>query len=218
MGGYGPTAAEFDAKLATLRYQIVDLQLVRSQEIPCIDAACGQFLKYRDFIECGETQHRTNLANLPKCADSYTALYELAKNVLDPIIEYFGMVKLTYGFCSPELGKHIRGSVAPKLDQHAAHETNRMGNLICAREGAAVDFYIDDENMLEVTKWIVENIAFDRIYFYGSDKPIHISYCPNPKGQLTLMLHNDKTNTLIPKTITTTKFLNGWQENPADVT
>jgi hypothetical protein len=32
------------------------------------------------------------------------------------------------------------------------------------------------------------------------------------------MLHNDKTNTLIPKTITTTKFLNGWQENPADVT
>jgi hypothetical protein len=74
-------------------------------------------------------------------------LYELATHILDPVIDYFGMIRLTYGFCSHELGKHIKHRVAPKLDQHAAHERNSKGNLICPRLGAAIDFIVEDENM-----------------------------------------------------------------------
>jgi hypothetical protein len=33
--------------------------------------------------------------------ESYNALVELAEHVLDPVIDYFGMIRLTYGFCSP---------------------------------------------------------------------------------------------------------------------
>ena len=92
-----------------------------------------QYHTFRAFIECGATQ------------------------VLDPVMDYFGGIQLTYGFCSPELTKHINGSIDPKRDQHAAHELNTRGNLICERKGAACDFIVPDENMLEVAQWIVQN-------------------------------------------------------------
>ncbi len=159
---------------------------------------CGNNLTYRQLIECGETQAETRLPNLPKQPDSYTALYELAKNVLDPVIEYFGMIQLTYGFCSHELSKKIPARIAPKLDQHCAYELNSKKNLICERLGAAVDFIIEDENMNEVALWIIENTPFDRLYFYGENRPIHVSYSPEPKGECVDMLAN-KMGKLVPK-------------------
>ncbi|MDW7618915.1 MAG: hypothetical protein SCG84_03400, partial [Nitrosomonadaceae bacterium] len=59
------------------RWEINGISLVRSQPIPDLDEPCGRNFTYRDFIECGETQARTELPNLPKEADTYTALYEL---------------------------------------------------------------------------------------------------------------------------------------------
>ena len=88
--------------------------------------------------------------------DSYNALFELAEQVLDPVIDWYGMLRLTYGFCSPALARAIRarggGPIDPSRDQHAAHELNRRGNPVCPRFGAAVDFIVDDEDMLEVAR------------------------------------------------------------------
>ncbi len=179
---YGPNPNDFQETLANARWAIDGFQLVRSQTLPDIDSLCGRYLSYRQLLECGETQHATGLPNLPKQPDSYTALYELATHILDPIIDYFGMIRLTYGFCSHELGKHIKHRVAPKLDQHAAHERNSKGNLICPRLGAAVDFIVDDENMREVADWIAANTSFDRLYFYGENRPIHVSFGLEFKG------------------------------------
>ena len=33
--------------------------------------------------------------------------------------------------------------------------------------------------MREVADWIIENLPFDRLYFYGSDRPIHVSFGPS---------------------------------------
>jgi hypothetical protein len=137
---YGPPLKKFRDLLERHRWAVEGFDLVHSTTVPHLDAPCGRYLNYRQLIECGETQRRTQLANLPKEADSYTALYELATHVLDPIIEYFGSIKLTYGFCSPELSRVISQGIAPNLDQHAAHEKNRKGNYVCQRLGAAVDF------------------------------------------------------------------------------
>jgi DNA phosphorothioation-associated putative methyltransferase len=183
LSGYGPRPDQFRERLAQARWDINGFALLRSQTIPEMDDHCGQNLTYRQLIECGETQHTTGIANCPQQPDSYTALYELATHILDPVIDYFGMIKLAYGFCSHELGKHINKRVAPKLDQHAAHELNSKKNLICPRLGAAIDFIVDDENMREVADWIAENTPFDRLYFYGDDRPIHVSYGPEQKGE-----------------------------------
>ncbi len=135
------------------------------------------------MIECGEPQ-----SNLPGNPDSYTALLDLARFVIDLVIDYFGMITPTYGFCSRELVKAIPGRSAPKLDQHAAHELNTLKQPICPRLGAAVDFIVPDENMREVAEWIVEHAPLDRLYFYGENRPLHVSYGPEQKRELLEML------------------------------
>jgi DNA phosphorothioation-associated putative methyltransferase len=178
LSGYGPSPTELLKALETHRWIIEGFELVRMRTIPNLDASCGRYLTFRDLIECGETQARTRIANLPRLAESYNALYDLAVKVLDPLIDYFGMIKLTYGFCSLDLAQKIDERVAPNLDQHAAHEVNRKGHPVCDRLGAAIDFSVEDEDMRGVAEWAINNVPFDRLYFYGRDKPIHISFGP----------------------------------------
>ncbi|WP_338770063.1 DNA phosphorothioation-associated putative methyltransferase [Massilia sp. METH4] len=190
LSGYGPSEAEFHLTLTRARWEVDGFALRRCTRAPAIDDRCGTHLTYRDLIECGETQARLDLANRPREADTYTALYELATRVLDPVIDYFGMVKLTYGFCSQELAKEISGRIAVELDQHAGHERKRNGKPVCERLGAACDFLVEDEDMEEVANWVFENTLVDRVYFYGKDRPIHVSYSQTPARQLVAMLPN----------------------------
>ncbi|MER2514690.1 MAG: DNA phosphorothioation-associated putative methyltransferase [Nitrosomonas ureae] len=74
---YGPKTEEFEKKLYLARREIDGMHLIRSQTIPNLDTPCGKYLTYRDFIECGEAQARTGFSNLPKEANSYTAIFEL---------------------------------------------------------------------------------------------------------------------------------------------
>lgn len=205
--GYGPPSDQFDKTLDTMRYQVDGFNLIRSQTFPGLDTQCGRYFRFRDFIESGETQASSGIPNLPRQPDTYTALLELATQILDPVIDYYGRIELTYGFCSSELSKQIKGRIAPKLDQHASHELNRQGKPICERLGAAVDFLVKDENMLEVACWIAENLNFDRLYYYGSDRPIHISYGTYPARQITTMLANNKSSHLIPRTYSAEEFM-----------
>jgi hypothetical protein len=195
---YGPSPKTFLDLLDRLHWTIEGFELVRSKTIPDLDAPCGRYLTYRQLIECGDTQQKTRLPNWPKEPDTYNALHELAANVLDPIIEYFGSIKLTFGFCSPELARLISNRIAPKLDQHAAHEKNSRGQYVCDRLGAAVDFLVEDENMREVVHWISKNVQFDRLYYYGSDRPIHVSFSPNPHGEIVELVQT-KNKKLVPR-------------------
>lgn len=144
--------------------------------------------------------------NLEAYSASPPSLFELAVYVLDPVIDYFGMIKLTYGFCSVHLAKKIPGMITPKLDQHASCEINRNGNFVCNRLGAAVDFIVEDEDMLEVAQWIVLNTDFDRLYFYGNDKPLHISYGPEKSREIICMRPSSNGN-LMPQRTNIEKFL-----------
>jgi hypothetical protein len=165
-----------NAALQRRRLEVVGMRLVRSTRIPELDEPCGANFRFRDFVECGETQQRLQLRNIPLNPETYNALYDLAVNILDPVIDYFGSIRLTYGFCSPGLAKHIPGRIAPALDQHASHELNARRKPVCDRGGAACDFIVEDEDMKEVADWIIANLPFDRLYFYGETRPVHVSY------------------------------------------
>jgi DNA phosphorothioation-associated putative methyltransferase len=186
--GYGPPPRQLLATLARQRWAVEGFELHRARTIPALDDPCGNYLRFRQLIECGETQAETGLVNLPQQPESYNALLDLALNVLDPVIDYFGMIRLSYGFCSPPLARQIPGRIDPKRDQHAAHEINRQGRPICERLGAAVDFRVEDENMLEVAQWMVANTPFDRLYFYGEGLPVHVSFGPNHDRQVVRMI------------------------------
>jgi len=173
------------------------MRLGRSERIPDLDQACGANFTYRSFIECGETQQRLGLRNIPLRPETHNALYDLATQILDPVIEYFGAIRLTYGFCGPELGKNIHARVAPKLDQHASWERNRAGKLICERGGAACDFIVEDEDMREVSDWVLANTPVDRLYFYGVDCPVHVSWASSRLGQ-AYYLKQTESGHLVP--------------------
>jgi hypothetical protein len=174
--------------------------------LPRLEEKCGAHFLFRDFIQYGETQAKTSVPNIPEQVETYNALTRLATLILDPVIDYFGAISLTYGFCSCELAKYVAGRIAPKLDQHASHELNTHRKPICARLGAAVDFIVTDESMLEVAQWIVKNTPFDRLHFYGDDRPLHISCGPENKREIVLMLPREDSRA-VPKVVKSEMFL-----------
>ena len=174
--------------------------------LPPLDDRCGRYLCFRDLVGCCDTQLRLSISNSPKQLVSYDALKGLAINVLDAVIDYFRVIRLTYGFASQELSKAITGRIDPRRGQHAAHELNRLGNPICQRLGAAADFIVDDEDMLEVAQWVVANTPFDRVYFYGGDRPIHVSYGLNHDRQIVIMKPSIDGR-LVPRVTAAEKFL-----------
>jgi DNA phosphorothioation-associated putative methyltransferase len=206
LSGFGPQPDEFDLIIKQQRLEVDGFNLSSMRSIPMLDDSCGEFLKYRDMIECGETWSEHKIDNLPQQVESYNALHELSTLVLDPVIDYFGMIMLTYGFCSPQLSKLIPGRIAPKLDQHAAYELNRLKRPICSRLGAACDFYVEYESMLDVAQWIVQNTGFDRLYYYGDEVPLHVSIGPEQSRKVVLMLSNENGKR-VPRNISNNKFL-----------
>ena len=103
--------------------------------------------------------------------------------------------QLTYGFCSVDLKRWLakkdpltgkkHGIATPSLDQHMAHEVNRNGRYYCDRLGAACDFRILGLPSDALVDWIVaQGLPFDSLYFYGRDRPIHISYGPQHKRDM----------------------------------
>ncbi|MFM8333178.1 MAG: DNA phosphorothioation-associated putative methyltransferase [Candidatus Methylumidiphilus sp.] len=206
LSGYGPNPKAFDGRLETARWVVDGFRLRRSQTIPALDARCGQYFTYRHLIECGETQSAHGLPNLPRQPDSYSALRDLAVAILDPVLDYFGMIRLTYGFCSPALARLIPARIVPKLDQHSAHELNAKGQPLCPRLGAAVDFIIPDEDMRAVALWIAENTPFDRLYYYGPDKPLHVSHSQTPAREFVEMRETEGGKR-VPRVV---KDLSAW--------
>jgi hypothetical protein len=150
-----------------------------TKSIPDLNDPCGASFLYRDLILCGSTMAENNIDNMPMSPESFQSLRSLATEILDPVVDEFGPIKLTYGFCSNDLRKHIKKGNAPKLDQHCAHEVNQKGDPVCERLGAAADFIIPGEDMLSVAKWIIERTPVDRLYYYGPERPIHVSWGPD---------------------------------------
>jgi hypothetical protein len=153
--------------------------------------ALGKYLTLKEFCTCTNTykKYKDSIDPFPKNSETLTAIQNLNQFIIDPIIDYFGRERfqLTYGFCSPNLKRFLaqkdletgikNGRIAPSKDQHMSHEINRNGKYYCERLGAACDFLIRDLASDRVVDWILsQKLPFDALYFYGSERPIHISY------------------------------------------
>jgi hypothetical protein len=162
-------------------------QLSRSRE----SIKIGKYLDLIEFCTCTNTyqKYSKDINPFPKNPQTVTAIKELNQKIIDPIIDRFERenFKLTYGFCSFDLKRFLaqkdpetdlkNGRIDPRRDQHMSYEINRNGNYYCERLGAACDFIIKDRPSDFVIDWILaQKLPFDSLYFYGSDRPIHISY------------------------------------------
>ena len=104
------------------------------------------------------------------------------------------------------MAREIPGRIDPRLDRQAAPERNRRGKPICERLGAAVDFIVEDDHMLEVAHWVTANLPFDRLYFYGPDLPIRVSYGPDHSRQMVRMVAG-RGGRLVPRVTSTDELL-----------
>lgn len=160
----------------------------------------GKYLTLEDFCTCSNTywKYAAQIDPSPKNTDAtIPALKALNQFILEPVIDCFGRdrFQLTYGFCSPDLRKYLEkkdpvtgvknGRIDPTRDQHMAHEVKSNGKYYCERLGAACDFLITDLTSDEVVEWVLRaRLPFDSLYFYGVDRPIHISYGSQQKRDI----------------------------------
>ncbi len=168
---------------------------------------CSKYFTYADLVNCGESALSIKIDNRPLEDLSWISLSNLAKEILDPVYEKFGRIYLTYGFCSHNLSKKIKSNIYPSLDQHSCMEINSKGNIICNRGGAAADFLVSGISSIDIARWIVMNLSFDRLYYYGKSLPIHVSYSARPNGSIVLMRLEPSSGKKIPMNIKPKKFL-----------
>ena len=127
-----------------------------------------------------ETATRLGINNIPN-DQSLINLQTLIYEVIEPIINKFGSIKITSGYRSPELCKAIGSSIT---SQHCL--------------GMAVDCEVLGLANKELADWIVNNLEYDqvRLEFWEKDKInsgwVHISY--NKENNRKMYLRAYKAN------------------------
>jgi hypothetical protein len=140
-----------------------------------------------------QKKHHICIDNSPKEVESIKSIFMLVETVLIPVSNKFGEIKITYGFVSPELNRYIQRNSSsgtyPSTDQHAASELNQANNQICNRQGLACDFIVNgyEKQVGQIMLFIVNNLDFDKIYYYGNDKPLHVSVGHKSEKHLQVM-------------------------------
>ncbi|MCW8107115.1 hypothetical protein OPS25_01180 [Alteromonas ponticola] len=158
--------------------QVSDIKTIRRLNQRVIDWHASKYPN----VSCNEPSNK-----------SLQAITDLSSAILVPIEKQYGAFCITYGFTSAILLREIKKKnprgIAPSLDQHAAHELNSEGNFFCNRLGAACDFIVESHasKMDQVANWVSQNLSFDRMYFYGVDRPLHVSFGPELNQFIQIM-------------------------------
>lgn len=160
--------------------------------VPTLDAKCSRHFTWRALIACGPTYERLLADGYevapPQQLESWRMLAGLAQSVLDPLVQNFGSLVLSYGFAPHSLTRHIAKGIAPLLDQHVCCEVDVRRQPVCQRGGAAVDFAVPGTSSRVIAEWLCANLPVDRMYFYGKKKPIHVSWHPQPNASFWSMV------------------------------
>ena len=126
-----------------------------------------------------DTAIRKGIDNNPN-SDQIEKLKLLCENILQPVRDHFGRVKVTSGYRSVELCMAIGSSAN---SQHAKAE--------------AADFECIDVDNAELSDWIKNNLDYDQLIleYYTPGEPnsgwIHCSYIP--EGRRASFLHAYKS-------------------------
>ena len=100
--------------------------------LPAINEPCGRHFRFLDLLHCSDTWKATNVPNVPVQPKTFRAMEALCQLIIDPVIDEFGHLKLTHGFCSK-----ASGTQNSKVELHRSStntrdiELSRSGQLIC---------------------------------------------------------------------------------------
>lgn len=125
-----------------------------------------------------EVATRRDIKNNPN-AEQLDALRLLATNVLQPIRNRFGPIRITSGFRSNMVNLLVGGSTS---SDHC--------------KGMAADIECDAVSNLELAEWVRENLAYKQLILeFPPDGWVHVSFDPmnNKREVLTAFRKANKT-------------------------
>lgn len=118
---------------------------------------------YYEMIR-SDTARRLGIENIPN-SYQWDCLQSLAINILQPIRNQFGAIKVLSGFRNVTLNTMIGGSSS---SNH------------CKGEAADIEPYNSHIKLIDIGKWIIENLEFRELIFeYMPSGWIHIAYREN---------------------------------------
>ncbi|TRX56699.1 hypothetical protein [Thalassomonas sp. M1454] len=145
------------------------------------------------IINWHHAKHGSGIDNTPKSESTILQLIQLTDKIIKPLESEFGKVNITYGYTSAELTRFIQknspAGTSPSIDQHACHDLNLKNNRITKRDGAACDFFIEQykDKMDKIALYICNHLPFDKLYYYGNNRPIHVSFNVEPSKHLQVI-------------------------------
>lgn len=115
------------------------------------------------------TANAYKISNKPN-TEQIENLKRLAINILQPIRDKFGVVRISSGFRSTELNKKIKGSA--KNSQHMTGQAADIGEVKGAK-------------LKDVFKYIKDNLDYDQLLYEisGGVIWIHVSYVSKEKNR-----------------------------------
>ena len=116
--------------------------------------------RYKEFIR-SDTAIRKGINNIPN-EKQWKNIEKLAVNVLQPVRNKFGRIRITSGFRSPELNQVIGGS------RYSNH---------CRAEAADVEPVNVKVKLVDIMEYIVENLEFRTIILeFPKTGWLHVDY------------------------------------------
>jgi hypothetical protein len=135
----------------------------------------GKHFMLSDFLY-SETAVEKGIANFPPFDGmEVESLRGLCTNILDPVVEQFGALSITYGYSAPELHRRIYGSRPLGIHNCVAPGQSTLG--------AAADILVHSmqDKPREVLLWIKATCVYDRLILYPGSSIVCTAWANRPR-------------------------------------
>jgi SWIM zinc finger len=135
----------------------------------------GKHFMLSDFLY-SETAVTKGITNCPPLdGKEVQGIKGLCIAILDPVVERFGAVSITYGYSSPEL--HAQISAYRPLGVH--NGVAAAGGTIAAAADILVHSMVADPRA--VLHWVQSNCVFDRLILYPNSPRVCVAWSDKPR-------------------------------------
>lgn len=156
----------------------------------------GRNFMLSDFLY-SEAAAKKGIANVPPTLDGMevASIRGLCEYILDPVVDRFGSISITYGYVSPALQKATFPGSKPTI-----HNCLPSGG---AYLGAACDFQAHNTEFShrDILLWIAANCVYDRLILYPGSTIVCVAWSDKPRSHCKQWIYSEEFSKLVYKNL-----------------